>query len=109
MRKFDFINFAKMTNFIFIFNNFFPYTSYSKIGPETRRFCRCGAGQEKTPGKGDTPGFQVTDKDTIEEEKFKGMKILRLKRTEGRMKQTSISTAKCFAVLKSNSHNGVVQ
>ena len=61
----------------------------SKIGPDTKRVCRCGAGTEKTPGKADTPGFELNESDIIEEETFKGVKILRLKRNERRMKQTS--------------------
>ena len=60
-----------------------------KITKDTCRTCRCGAGTEKTPGKGDTPGFELREEDEIDEEQFKGMRILKLKRNENRMKQTS--------------------
>lgn len=53
------------------------------------RTCRCGAGKEETPGQADTPGFPLTDVDTITEHVKNGFKVLNLKRTEGRFKQTS--------------------
>lgn len=64
---------------------------YSIIGQQSLRFCRCGAGTEKTPGKADTPGFEIQTEDTIEEQHFNGLRILSLRRNERRMKQTSMS------------------
>ena len=57
------------------------------------RTCQCGAGKEETPGQADTPGFPWTDVDTITEHVKNGFKVLNLKRTEGRFKQTSKPTA----------------
>ena len=53
------------------------------------RWCRSGAGKEVTPGKADTPGFALIDGDYIEYDEYRGLKLLKLKRTERRMKQTS--------------------
>lgn len=64
---------------------------HRKIGPNVCRYCRSGGGTEKTPGKGDTPGFNIREEDTIEQDKFKGLRVLKLKRNEKKMKQTSMS------------------
>ena len=58
---------------------------------ERRRLCRNGCGAEHTPNGKDTPGFMQYDFDTIEVERARGLKFLRLKRNERRMKQTSTS------------------
>ena len=58
---------------------------------ERRRLCRNGCGAEHTPNGKDTPGFMQYDFDTIEVERARGLKFLRLKRNERRMKQTSMS------------------
>jgi len=55
----------------------------------TKRFCRCGAGVEQTIGGADTPGFPLVDQDVVTYDDFKGIHVLNLKRSEGRMKQTS--------------------
>lgn len=44
------------------------------------RYCRAGAGEEKSSGKCDTPGFPLQPEDIIEDD-GRGFKILNLKRT----------------------------
>ena len=56
-----------------------------------KRICRVGAGEEATEGMGDTPGWKLTEHDFVEIDKIRGIKLLRLKRTEPRMKQTSFT------------------
>ena len=50
-----------------------------------------GAGMEETPGMADTPGWNIRAKDFIEIDEKRGIKLLRLKRSESRMKQTSFT------------------
>ena len=54
----------------------------------SKRQCRCGAGEEKTPGKGDTPGFQKRQNAEVLREK----KVLKLHmpRNHSRVNQTSL-------------------
>ncbi len=56
-----------------------------------KRICRVGAGEEATEGMGDTPGWKLTQQDFIEIDEIRGIKLLRLKRSERRMKQTSFT------------------
>jgi hypothetical protein len=55
-----------------------------------KRYCRCGAGEEDGPGTCVTPGFKVISEDEIEEDVKRNIKFLKLKRTENRMKNTSM-------------------
>lgn len=55
----------------------------------SKRYCRFGAGEEQTPNTCDTPGFRLCDKDAIEEDRWRHIKFLRLRRNDKRMKETS--------------------
>jgi len=54
----------------------------------SKRLCRCGAGQEATAGKGDTPGFQVTDNPEIRCDHRKAQRLY-MDRNHGRINQTA--------------------
>ena len=61
---------------------------YTKDG--NRRFCRCGCGVEKTKDMGDTPGFNIQEKDDVVLDPNTKIKHLRLRRTTSkRMTQCS--------------------
>lgn len=53
-----------------------------------RRFCRCGAGVEQTPGQCDTPGFTLRNKPALVQDP-RGFMKLELPRTNKRILQTS--------------------
>ena len=53
------------------------------------RQCRCGCGTEKTPGKGDTPGWKLQDRDVISKDQ-RGFNQLCMKRNNERFNQTSL-------------------
>lgn len=61
------------------------------VTQNTKKICRVGCGEEKNAGMGDTPGWKIRDTDFIEVDKNRGIKLLRLKRSESRMKQTSFT------------------
>jgi len=56
--------------------------------PKCRR-CRSGCGVEKSPGCGDTPGWPIQEKDTINAG-TRGFMELCMKRNERRINQTSL-------------------
>jgi len=99
---------------ILSFDKYFPssnlFNSKYLIG-KAKRTCRCGAGEELTPGLGDTPGFPMVSKDEIYVDKTRGnIKFLRLKRSHARLKQTSTSMlqswrANCDVAILLYNHN----
>jgi hypothetical protein len=54
-----------------------------------KRNCRCGAGDEATPGKGNTPGFILRDNPRIVRDK-RGFDRIELKRNNNRLVQSSL-------------------
>ena len=63
----------------------------SKNKSNKKRYCRAGCGFERTEGKCDTPGFEITVVNMIKKDD-KGTKKLLLKRNNERMIQTSMKT-----------------
>jgi hypothetical protein len=55
----------------------------------SHRECRCGAGVECTPGKGDTPGFKLREKPAIVPDK-RGFRRIELTRNHKRVVQSSL-------------------
>lgn len=56
---------------------------------DIQRECRAGAGQEATPGCGDTPGFTLRDEPTIIHDK-RGFRRVELQRNNSRVVQSSL-------------------
>ena len=54
-----------------------------------KRTCKAGAGMEATPGKGDTPGFQMISQPRIVQDP-RGFKRLELERNDPRLTQSSM-------------------
>jgi hypothetical protein len=64
-----------------------PRKSETEI-EKLRRVCRCGAGVEETYNKGDTPGFSLKDKPSIEND-IRGFKRVDMVRNHRRVTQSS--------------------